>query len=407
MVYLAGDNNLDSAGLADLDEMKQVGSSHELNVLAQFDRAGATIATKRYRLRRGTSLADDAVLSLGETNMGDPGILRDFIEWGLANYTAEHYLVVLWNHGNGWDDADVYRAARNIRLQVTRRKTVLQETDGPPRGKLTTEHLRAVSSRFRLSLFSTTVHAAVKARGIAYDDQAGDFLDNREIKNVFSQIEKKSGATIDILGMDACLMNMVEVAYQIRDCFAFVVGSEETEPGAGWPYHTILASLAANPATTPRALSALIVANYLKAYRSNANITLSALEQARVKELRPAVEHLGQCLLAGWQTRPTRLAIIEARRRAQHYYRPDYVDLADFCLQLKTDGPPALLEAACNNVIAAVTSSVVKHGSKGAAVRRSNGVSIYFPTNALSPLYATLDFAHNSNWARFIAAYQV
>ena len=40
MVYLAGDNNLDSAGAVDLKEMKQVGSNDQINVLAQFDRAG-------------------------------------------------------------------------------------------------------------------------------------------------------------------------------------------------------------------------------------------------------------------------------------------------------------------------------------------------------------------------------
>jgi hypothetical protein len=41
MVYLAGDNNLDGAGVADLREMKKVGSSASVNVIAQFDRAGS------------------------------------------------------------------------------------------------------------------------------------------------------------------------------------------------------------------------------------------------------------------------------------------------------------------------------------------------------------------------------
>ena len=39
MVYLAGDNNLDGAGVADLREMKKVGSSASVNVIAQFDAA--------------------------------------------------------------------------------------------------------------------------------------------------------------------------------------------------------------------------------------------------------------------------------------------------------------------------------------------------------------------------------
>ncbi len=53
MVYLAGDNNLDSAGVVDLKEMKTVGTTDQIAVLAQFDRAGAKAATVRYCLQEG------------------------------------------------------------------------------------------------------------------------------------------------------------------------------------------------------------------------------------------------------------------------------------------------------------------------------------------------------------------
>lgn len=38
MVYLSGDNNLSSAGSVDLTEMKQAGSTGELNVIARSSR---------------------------------------------------------------------------------------------------------------------------------------------------------------------------------------------------------------------------------------------------------------------------------------------------------------------------------------------------------------------------------
>lgn len=79
MVYLAGDNNLDSAGVADLQEMKKVGSTDQVNVLAQFDRRGSTQATKRYYIHKGGTLEKDVLASLGETNMGDPKVLENFI----------------------------------------------------------------------------------------------------------------------------------------------------------------------------------------------------------------------------------------------------------------------------------------------------------------------------------------
>ena len=75
MVYLAGDNNLDAAGAADLVEMKRVGSTEQVALVAQFDRSGAKRVTNRYVLRKGTALADDVVTALGETDTGDPAVL--------------------------------------------------------------------------------------------------------------------------------------------------------------------------------------------------------------------------------------------------------------------------------------------------------------------------------------------
>lgn len=53
MVYMAGDNNLDSAGVVDLTEMKKVGSTKEINILVQFDREGRNMATNRYYVQKG------------------------------------------------------------------------------------------------------------------------------------------------------------------------------------------------------------------------------------------------------------------------------------------------------------------------------------------------------------------
>jgi hypothetical protein len=48
---------------------------------------------------------------------------------------------------------------------------------------------------------------------------------------------------------------------------------------------------------------------------------------------------------------------------------------------------------------------VLAQGSKGADLRDSRGVAIYFPTRAVSPLYARLDWAKATGWGRFLAAY--
>ena len=42
--------------------------------------------------------------------------------------------------------------------------------------------------------------------------------------------------SINVLGMDSCLMSMAEVCYQVRDSVAYLVGSEGFVQDAGWPY---------------------------------------------------------------------------------------------------------------------------------------------------------------------------
>ena len=47
MVWMAGDNNLEDAALDDLQELKQVGSTDDVDILVQLDRMGDQ-QTRRY-----------------------------------------------------------------------------------------------------------------------------------------------------------------------------------------------------------------------------------------------------------------------------------------------------------------------------------------------------------------------
>jgi len=53
MVYMAGDNNLEPDGVQELKEMKKVGSTNKVNIIAHFNRATGHVA-KRYFLRKGS-----------------------------------------------------------------------------------------------------------------------------------------------------------------------------------------------------------------------------------------------------------------------------------------------------------------------------------------------------------------
>lgn len=403
MVYLAGDNNLDSCGVADLGEMKKVGSTDQINIIAEFDRRGTARTTKRFYLRKGTTLAKDAVADLGETNMGDPAVLTSFLNWGFKAYPAHHYLVVVWNHGNGWNDEDVYRIAkRQLRLTPTRRPA----RSDP--GAVSLRRVRVISGEhFHRGLFRTGITSGLRQRGIAYDDNAKDFLDNVEMKKVVMAAAAQLGAKIDILGMDACLMSMAEVGYQLRDGVALTVGSEQTEPGDGWPYDTILGDLAKKPTMTPQALATTVVRRYLASYPANAGVTQAACDLSKSAVMAGAVDALGKALTSGMTVAAARAGILQARFQVQSYEDPDYVDLINLCDLIHTNCSQAAIQSACNQVISSVGKGgfVIESGCKGNDVAHSNGLSIYFPQKKLSGLYGTLDFVKQTSWGDFLKTF--
>jgi hypothetical protein len=388
MVYMAGDNNLDPEGVKDLQEMKRVGSTADVNVIAQFDRASGHVA-RRYYLRQGGIVTGDAVSSLGAVNTGDPKFLNDFIKWGIKNYPAKHYLLVLWNHGQGWDDTDIYADERFRSLR------------------------RLSSGRIRHALFRTPVRRVLEdakqdgmCRAILLDDDAKDFLDNKEMKKVLANTATLLKRKIDVVGMDACLMSMAEVGYQIRESTSYMVGSEQTEPGAGWPYNTILSALAKNPAMLPIDLSKLIVDKYIASYKSNDGVTYSACDLSKADALATAVTQLASALKTSLSNGEARQRLLSVRNQVQYYEIPDNIDLVDFCSLLASSGAESAVVKACQQVIQAVnTSYVIKQKYKGNDVMNSHGVAIYFPTQTVSPLYAGLDFSKKTGWDAFLTAF--
>jgi hypothetical protein len=122
---------------------------------------------------------------------------------------------------------------------------------------------------------------------------------------------------------------------------------------------------------------------------------------------------LAKTLTAALREPLLRRTMLAARARVQSYEIPDNVDLADFCALLAGLAPRTAVAARCADVLRAVGAGaeggaagyVLAQGSKGADLRDSRGVAIYFPTRAVSPLYARLDWAKATGWGRFLAAY--
>lgn len=390
MVYLAGDNNLQDYGVKDLREMKKVGSSPEVAIIAQFDAMSDNV-TRRYELTQSRMLSDDLVGTLPEINTGDPQNLLEFVQWAVNAYPAEKYALVLWNHGSGWKEDSIYQAAERLGTTASLASNVTRS--------LTTR--RTSRSLFRSSL---EWFVADPRRAIAYDDSSSDFLDNTELKNVLTMISQLIGKPIDLLGFDACLMNMIEVAYQLRAQAEVIVGSQELEPGEGWPYHLVLSRLAANPTMTARELARLIVDEYIDFFRKPIpilDVTQSAIEARYVDSTASLVDALSRSILALSGQTSRQSLIFFALRQAQKFKDPDYFDLLDLSRALKDANRSTRINQTADDLIQHLRSNqspILASLTSGDSVKNANGLSIYLPVRTLSPLYKNLDFVKRTSW---------
>lgn len=383
MVYMAGDNNLDGAALRDIAEMARVGSTKDVNVLVQIDRLEDR-KTRRFLITKGGGYERDCLETFGETNTGDPKVLEDFLLWSTERYPAERYFLTLWNHGSGWwEEAGSRVAARRIpdarlRCSATRSSLFCHKADTPDR----------------------TAH-----RSICYDDTSGgDALDNRELKDVLTRGCTVIGKKIDILGMDACLMTMVEVAWQLRDFVEVLVGSEIEEPNDGWPYAEILQFLTTKPKSKTHIVAKEVVKQYVASYRDEGEtVTQSAINTAAIVEIIKALNPLAAELLSDFDK--NRNLVQWAWERTPKFYDDNYLDLYAFARKLRSKDRARLREKA-DTLITALrignTKSILCQGKLGWEVTGTKGLSIYFPAVSINPAYRGLDFADDCRWADFL-----
>jgi len=83
-----------------------------VQIVAQLDRfqAGYTgdgdwTSARRYHVLQDGDLNhinSEIVQDLGEVNMADTQTLVDFATWAIQTYPAEHYVLILSDHGMGW-----------------------------------------------------------------------------------------------------------------------------------------------------------------------------------------------------------------------------------------------------------------------------------------------------------------
>jgi len=364
MVYLNAKNNLEPFGISDMNEMEMVGSNDNLNIVVQFGRIkgydttnGDWKTVRRYYVTKDTdtkTINSQMVADLGKVDMGDYKSLIDFGKWVKQNYPAKKYLLVVWNHGSGWE--------KSMGLPIT--------------------------------------------KGISYDDETGNHINTPQLGMALKEIGK-----IDIVDFDACLMAMAEVLYEIKDSVTYIVASEETEPGDGNTYNTFLDKIEANPTITQLNLAKAMVDSYNSHYQSVGDgSTLSVLRAEQADGLLKAVNDFAYALS---QTGDKNL-VKTAASSAQSYAIEDNKDLYHFAqlVSSKTNDAAvkekakALMDFIKNKLVAYNKYSNSSGGWYGPVdYSNSNGIAIYIPASSIGNGYLDLQWSKYSNWDEMISWY--
>jgi len=318
MVYAdADDNTLEEEAISDFLEMAGIGSNGNVNVVVQLDRIpgydssyGDWTDCRRFLITKGLSPADGTeIANLGEVNMGDPKTLVDFTKWAVSSYPAEKYALILSSHGKGW-------------------------------------------------------------RGLCWDQTSGnDYLDLYEMKFALAEITAYNGRPLDVVGFDACLMGMTEVAYEVHNYALVMVASEHAEPSSGWPYDRILAAAIDNPDMTAAQLGSAIVDSYYESHKAT-GYTMAAIDLTHVDAVVEGLNELSVAMLA--------------------------------------NNGSTSIKSLANEITAAIDEAIIaeEHGAKWSG---SHGLAIYFPATSaeFDSAYNTpkISLVSDTGWDEFLIGY--
>ncbi|MFH0976945.1 MAG: clostripain-related cysteine peptidase [Spirochaetota bacterium] len=378
IVYLDGDNNLEQAALTDLNEMEAVNlTGSSINVITLFDRAPAYYTsspdwtgTRIYEVAYDSAgSANEAIVSkrLGSTslgipeasdvelNMGDPQTLSKYIDYCKTYFPATNYALILWNHGGGWKNKNIIN---NIK-----------------------SGLKTLSSISEVSILKENKSSLAKA--VCWDDTNGD--DTLYMSEVKSAV---AGKGLSIIGFDACLMGMIEVAYELKDNASYMIASEETIPGDGWNYEAWLTSFKDSVGKTADDMCNAIVDSYGLYYITYSGTTLSALDLSKVSDVYSALNTFSESLYNAISTDTIRDNVFNTIWNDVEYYCAGYssdynIDLWHLADRIQNTYTYTNSTLHCTALKTAIEGCIVKewHNTSGTIDTgnpNSHGLAIHF-----------------------------
>ncbi len=300
MLYMCASDLESEFGFAteDLNEIMYGYTAGNLNVIVQTGGTAEWQNTvvvddrcQRYQVTEdGLELVDD---SLGMQNMADSATLTDFIQYCSSNYAADHYGLVLWDHGGG------------------------------------------------------------VVGGYGYDENfGGDSMSLTEMSRALGD----ASVHLDMLGFDACLMANFETCLMAAPYADYLIASEEPEPGCGWYYTDWIGKLSENCGIPPKRYGRQIIDDYITESGWDSPSMYSTLGmfdlQQVTQKLLPALSQFSddavQQLSAGEYRR---ISQSRSNTRAVYQSELDHIDLLDYAQHSQSETADQLEQAVSDCVV--------------------------------------------------------
>ena len=284
LVYMAAENTLSSFTQEDIDEMVQAaGNISKNNRLFVYVDNYSLPKILSIEIGEEGSQAKTVHQYTEEHNSGDPETLALALDWITTNAPSESYGLVLWSHGEAWIPA----------------KTPAQ-------------------------------------RVVCQDSGSRSWMEIPEIADVLTNFPK-----MEFILFDACFMQSIEVAYELRNITNYIIGSPAEIPAPGAPYNRIVEAMFSS---TNCANS--IAENYYQEY-SEENITING-DDSESYGVCLSVIDCSQLEFLAQVTKETIAKYISTESEielegAQRYYlrdsntRPEYYDMNGYMKKLLTD----------------------------------------------------------------------
>lgn len=274
-VWMDGDNNLERYIDDDLDELERA-KVDGINIAVQVDRidgyssgGGDWTGTRRYEIVEDTIPGPESVLAqdMGEIDMGDGAALADFLAWTNERYPADHFALVLWNHGGGFWIASDDTSSGHSRI----------------------------------------------------------YLHDGELNDALAGLVEARGERIDLVAFDACNMGEWEVAATLQDQVQVMTASQAWVGGGGYAYDAVFPTLPDDADAIALGDKLAYSAGVI-----NEELTHAAINLALLPDVSDAVDQLAGALLADPEGLETFVRARADTRGLDQQWEEFWLDLGGF-----------------------------------------------------------------------------